>query len=120
MYNDIPVIDISAFTSSSDAEGTGSLHSDHETTTAQKQEVAKSIGRACEEVGFFYVKGHGINETLLNSLFEEGREFFARPVDYKETISMQNSNVFRGYFKLGDELTNKKPDWKVSDLDTRH
>eukprot|EP01138_Halocafeteria_seosinensis_P011695 gb/GECG01011951.1/.p1 GENE.gb/GECG01011951.1/~~gb/GECG01011951.1/.p1 ORF type:complete len:177 (+),score=14.70 gb/GECG01011951.1/:1-531(+) len=103
---EIPVVNIAALT------GTSSGGESY--TSQQKQCTAEEIGRACDEVGFFYVMGHGVDPNLLKTLFQQGRDFFAKPVEYKDGISMHNSNVFRGYFRLGDELTNKKPDWKVS------
>ena len=61
--NEVPVIDIGPLRSG--AEGT--------------EDVAASIDRACREVGFFCVSGHGAPLDVLASLDEEARRFFARP-----------------------------------------
>ena len=43
----IPIIDITALVAT-------------DSSTEAKQEVANMIGRACEDVGFFVIQGHGI------------------------------------------------------------
>jgi hypothetical protein len=46
----IPIIDISALVTS-------------DSSTEAKREVASMIGRACEDVGFFVIQGHGIRSV---------------------------------------------------------
>ena len=40
------------------------------------------------------------------------REFFALPLDAKNEISQLKSPQFRGYSRIGGELTNGKVDWR--------
>ncbi len=63
-----PVIDLSA-------QGVGPLD----------PAVVATIDRACVDIGFFVVTGHGL-EDELDRLLVLGRAFFARPQTEKETI----------------------------------
>ncbi|WP_165073178.1 isopenicillin N synthase family dioxygenase [Paludisphaera rhizosphaerae] len=76
-------------------------------------EVAERLGEACRESGFFYVVGHGVDDDLQGRLYELSRTFFARPVEEKMRIRMAlGGRAWRGYFRVGDELTSGKPDQK--------
>lgn len=41
--------------------------------------VANEIARACEEIGFFYLKGHGVPDAITQDIFSAATAFFARP-----------------------------------------
>jgi len=92
-HDNLPVIDVSELRQL-DAEG-NFLHPE------QARKVCKQIGEACERFGFFYASNHGIEEQLINKLMTEGRQFFAKPVEYKNRYHMKNSKVYRGYFEVG-------------------
>ena len=78
-----------------------------------QHDVAKQIGRACRESGFFYVVGHGVDPALIESLQSLSRQFFARETAEKMRISMAaGGRAWRGYFRVGDELTSGQPDQK--------
>jgi isopenicillin N synthase-like dioxygenase len=75
--------------------------------------VATEIGRACRETGFFYIAGHGVDEGLQARLETLSREFFLKPVEEKCRIRMALAGrAWRGYFRVGDELTSGRPDQK--------
>jgi isopenicillin N synthase-like dioxygenase len=75
--------------------------------------VAERLGEACRESGFFYVVGHGVDEGLQSRLRELSQRFFAQNVDRKLHIRMAlGGRAWRGYFRVGDELTSGKPDQK--------
>ena len=75
--------------------------------------VAAEIGRACRRAGFFYVIGHGVEQSLQQRLEEISRRFFAQDADRKLEISMsRGGRAWRGYFPVGGELTSGKPDQK--------
>ncbi|HWQ35721.1 MAG TPA: 2-oxoglutarate and iron-dependent oxygenase domain-containing protein [Blastocatellia bacterium] len=75
--------------------------------------VAAQIGRACREWGFFYVVGHGVDETLQQRLEKLSRLFFAQDVQAKLEIGMaKGGRAWRGYFPVGGELTSGRPDLK--------
>ena len=75
--------------------------------------VAEQIGAACREHGFFYITGHGVDESLCERLEALNREFFAQSTAEKLRIGMNlGGRAWRGYFRVGDELTSGKPDQK--------
>jgi len=81
--------------------------------TAGRSEVARQLGQACRESGFFYVVGHGVDEGLQLRLRELSRAFFTQDVETKLQIRMALGGLaWRGYFRVGDELTSGKPDQK--------
>ncbi len=78
-----------------------------------KTAVAAKINQACRQSGFFYVVGHGVDDELQRSLLELSREFFAFPIEVKEQIAMRHAGrAWRGYFRVGAELTSGNPDQK--------
>ncbi len=80
--------------------------------TLQEIEVtAMEIKDACINVGFFYVKNHGISEVHLKNVFSISKAFFDLSEKEKMKIHMANSEIFRGYTPIGKELTNNKRDW---------
>lgn len=56
---------------------------------------------ACRGVGFFYVRNHGIPDTLLADTREQSRALFALPLDERMAISLQHSTCSRGYEPMG-------------------
>lgn len=75
--------------------------------------VARDIGRACRENGFFYVAGHGVPADLIGRLDAAARRFFALPEDDKMEIAMRHGGpAWRGFFPVGAELTSGRPDRK--------
>ena len=76
-------------------------------------DAAEAIDRACREVGFFYVVGHGVDEGLQERLESSARAFFARPDEVKAEIAMaRGGSAWRGWFPVGGELTSGVPDRK--------
>jgi polar amino acid transport system ATP-binding protein len=76
-------------------------------------EVADRIGAACRAHGFFYVVGHGVDESLGERLDALSRRFFALPEEAKARYAMERGGrAWRGWFPLGGELTSGRPDWK--------
>ena len=76
-------------------------------------DAAESIDRACREMGFFYVIGHGVDVELQQHLEETARTFFAEPDDVKAEIAMaKGGTAWRGWFPVGGELTSGVPDRK--------
>lgn len=64
-------------------------------------------------LGFFYITGHGVPLELLDFLERESRRFFTKPHEIKDRINMTTGGpAWRGYFKVGDELTKGLPDIK--------
>src|ERR1700735_623850 len=72
-------------------------------TRAQAQDVAKALGQACREVGFFYITGHGIPPALRASVFNQSAALFAGPASIREAVSFSGAGGNRGYIQLGGE-----------------
>jgi isopenicillin N synthase-like dioxygenase len=75
--------------------------------------VAETIGNACRDAGFFYLTGHGVDPELPRRLERLSREFFAWDLARKQAIRMElGGRAWRGYFPVGSELTQGRPDQK--------
>lgn len=81
-FKEIPIIDLSLLVSEN-----------------RDNEAVEEIGKACREVGFLYVKNHGIPEMLINDILAAGKEFFERPLAQKEQVLLDTR--IRGYLPLG-------------------
>jgi isopenicillin N synthase-like dioxygenase len=69
----------------------------------QAQDVASALGRACRDVGFFYISGHGIPASLRARVFETSAAFFGGPASMREAASFTGAGGNRGYIRLGGE-----------------
>lgn len=77
-----------------------------------RQQFLQQLRHAAREVGFFYLAGHGISPQLEQDVLSVSRQFFALPQQQKDQVAMVNSPHFRGYTRVGGELTLGKPDWR--------
>ncbi|KAF2016757.1 hypothetical protein BU24DRAFT_423117 [Aaosphaeria arxii CBS 175.79] len=62
-----------------------------------RKELAREVGAACRDIGFFYAVNHGVDEDLLNDTFEAVRKYFDLPTDIKMECHNQKTEKFRGY-----------------------
>jgi isopenicillin N synthase-like dioxygenase len=91
----IPVIDVAALVNGS---------------PERKHDVAAALGRACREVGFFYITGHGIPPALRASVFDHSAALFAGPASIRDAVSFSGAGGNRGYIQLrGETLDPGKP-----------
>ena len=75
--------------------------------------IAREIGGACREHGFFAIVGHQIPSTRSDALLSASRAFFSLPLERKLNIAMsRGGRAWRGYFPVGGELTSGHPDLK--------
>ena len=56
-------------------------------STEQAHAVARALGRACRDVGFFYVTGHGVPQALIAGVFESSAALFTGPASVREAAS---------------------------------
>ncbi|MGX9148119.1 isopenicillin N synthase family dioxygenase [Mesorhizobium sp. 128a] len=76
--------------------------------------VAKEIRWALTNVGFMYVKNHGVSEELVGEIFAHARAFFDLPLDEKMQMHISNSGVaLHGYIEVFGENTDPS---KTQDL----
>ena len=71
-------------------------------TLASKNKLRK-IEKACIDIGFFQVTGHGIEIKKINNICKIGNRFFNSPNTNKNKLApkkwnKKNKNIYRGYF----------------------
>lgn len=84
----------------------------YEADESSHKEFIEGLRRAARDVGFFYLAGHGIAQSLIDDVLHASRRFFALPDKDKLQIDMVNSPHFRGYNRVGQELTKGQRDWR--------
>jgi isopenicillin N synthase-like dioxygenase len=62
------------------------------------ERLADEVGHACEEVGFFYAKNHGVPEAAIARAFAAARRFHALPLAEKLKLKLNENNI--GYLPL--------------------
>ena len=70
---------------------------------ARKQKFVNEIGNAYEEIGFVALKGHFLDDNLVENLYSEVRNFFSLPVGTKEKYEIPGIGGQRGYVSFGKE-----------------
>ena len=90
MKSYIPTIDISSLL-------------DGKFVSKEARKTIQSIKKACVEVGFFQVIGHGLKNEEIKNICAVGNKFFNMEDKYKRRLSpkkwnKQNKNIYRGYF----------------------
>ena len=60
---------------------------------ANETEIVKQIGEACENNGFFAIRGHGISEKVIEHCWQVSHDFFALAEEEKQKVKMP----FAGY-----------------------
>jgi isopenicillin N synthase-like dioxygenase len=92
----LPVLDVSPFLADESSPAAGAF--------------VEQLGRTVHEIGFLYIKGHGIPERLASDLHAAARRFFALPERERLAIENVRSPQFRGYTRFGHERTNGRVD----------
>lgn len=82
---DVPVIDIADVLAGTD----GAL-----------DRAAAELDRACREIGFFAISGHGVDSSLIERVVDTAREFFHLDRDEKDLVAPPGPFDFRGYLGL--------------------
>ncbi len=84
-------------------------------------EFADRVRQICHEVGFFQLIGHGIDDDFIDRHAEYQQRFFELPEATKAAIDKALSPHFRGWERVGAELTGGLPDLREQlDLSTEH
>jgi isopenicillin N synthase-like dioxygenase len=79
---------------------------------AEAATFREDLRRVAHEVGFFYLVGHSVPQNLTNELLSVARRFFELPDQDKLAIENVHSPQFRGYTRVGAELTHGDVDWR--------
>src|SRR5450755_2071840 len=98
--NVIPVLDLGAYL----AQERGA-----------EQPLTKQLRKAQQNIGFFFLKNHGVSDRLVERTFAAVEDFFALPLDNK--LALLADQGFTGYIPLSGSLLknsyvgkNTKPD----------
>ena len=70
---------------------------------ARKQKFVNEIGKAYEEIGFVALKGHFLDDKLVEGLYSEVRNFFTLPLETKAKYEIPGIGGQRGYVSFGKE-----------------
>jgi len=65
-----------------------------------RKRLAGKIYDACVRAGFFYIRNHGVEESIMKNIFSAAKDFFKLPLEDKMAIDLNKSPHFRGYTKL--------------------
>jgi len=90
----VPVIDISPLCKSGNLADQQAIN-----------QVYQQIHQACKDIGFFYITGHGVEQSTMDLLFSYAQKFFSLPLEKKTAISIDKCPSYNGYVKSGSERT---------------
>ena len=86
-FSEIPIIDVTALIDGSDP-----------------MKVADEIGYVCENIGFLYIKNHGVDPQLIKDAYALAEAFFKLPIEQKQQLNIINSGqTLRGYIPMYGE-----------------
>ena len=75
------------------------------------EDVGKDLHEACTTVGFFHLVNHDVSDTLRSGVLEEARRMFVGLTpQQKESFSVEHSNSYRGYQRIGVNITKDQQD----------
>ena len=69
-------------------------------TSAGLARVARAIGAAARDIGFFAVANHGVPDALVAEMFAAARAFFALPAAVKDELTIEASPHYLGYARF--------------------
>ena len=67
---------------------------------AEKAKVAAALRDAASNVGFFYIRNHGIPERLIERTYAHSHRFHASPLAQKQRVHVSQSPGSRGWIPL--------------------
>ncbi|MER5775945.1 2-oxoglutarate and iron-dependent oxygenase domain-containing protein [Streptomyces sp. NPDC002039] len=79
---------------------------------AEREDFLRQLHAAARDTGFLYLTGHGISASETARILDLTRAFFALPEADRLAVSNLNSPHFRGYTRIGHELTGGASDWR--------
>jgi isopenicillin N synthase-like dioxygenase len=82
----------------------------------RKQKFINEIGNAYETIGFVAVKGHFLDDKLVDDLYGEVKNFFELPVDVKQKYEIPGIGGQRGYVSFGKESAKGKKEGDLKEF----
>ncbi|MFD7033415.1 isopenicillin N synthase family dioxygenase [Streptomyces sp. NPDC059917] len=79
---------------------------------AERDAFRAELHAAARDTGFLHLTGHGIGADESARVLAVTRAFFALPEADRLAVSNLNSPHFRGYTRIGHELTGGASDWR--------
>jgi isopenicillin N synthase-like dioxygenase len=74
-----------------------------EGTARGKAAVAAQVDRACTDIGFLSIIGHGVPNDLIEKCYSVSKEFFDLPLEEKMKCARPEPDWVRGYSQVGGE-----------------
>ena len=63
-----------------------------------RERLARQLCHALENIGFYFIKGHGVSQSLIDAAFAETARFHAQSLDSKMKLKRNRDNV--GYLPM--------------------
>ena len=82
----------------------------------KKQKFIDEIGKAYEDIGFVALKGHFLDDQLVDNLYKEVKNFFELPVDIKQKYEIPGIGGQRGYVSFGKESAKGKKEGDLKEF----
>lgn len=82
----------------------------------RKQKFINEIGKAYEEIGFVALKGHFLDDTLVDTLYDEIKNFFDLPIETKRSYEIEGIGGQRGYISFGKESAKGKKEGDLKEF----
>jgi len=82
----------------------------------RKQMFINEIGKAYEEIGFVALKGHFLDDNLVDRLYNEVKTFFSLPVETKKRYEIPGIGGQRGYVSFGKESAKGKKEGDLKEF----
>ena len=83
---------------------------------SKKQQFIDDIGHAYENIGFIALKGHFLDDALVDELYEQIKDFFELPVDVKRKYEVPGIGGQRGYVSFGKESAKGKKEGDLKEF----
>jgi len=82
----------------------------------KKQKFINDIGKAYEDIGFVALKGHFLDDSLVDRLYGEIKQFFNLSVDVKRKYEIPGIGGQRGYVSFGKESAKGKKEGDLKEF----
>ena len=82
----------------------------------KKQKFVDEIGKAYEDIGFVALKGHFLNDKLVEDLYTEVKNFFSLPLETKQKYEIPGIGGQRGYVSFGKESAKGKKEGDLKEF----
>jgi isopenicillin N synthase-like dioxygenase len=82
----------------------------------KKQQFVEQIGKAYEDIGFVALKGHFLDDQLVENLYNEIKNFFELPLETKHKYEIEGIGGQRGYVSFGKESAKGKKEGDLKEF----